>query len=182
MQMRSASERASASSERGTLALSAVTATARSPSAKWAAWATTVLSIPPLNATAAPGISPRIASNRSRFAANSPLMPNLERPVFIIRYRAPIAPDEDLTHRRNWIIPSPFRKSGRIMRRLAQILLVLTLGSGGWALPQARDSTVVARASSYDSSNEMFLRTDHPGPEAYARLFETVLDVIDQDF
>jgi hypothetical protein len=68
------------------------------------------------------------------------------------------------------------------MRRFAQILLVLTMASGGCALPQARDSTVVARASSYDSSNEMFLRTDHPGPEAYARLFETVLDVIDQDF
>jgi hypothetical protein len=68
------------------------------------------------------------------------------------------------------------------MRRFAQILLLATLASGGCALPQARDSAVVARASSYDSSNEMFLRTDHPGPEAYARLFETVLDVIDNDF
>src|SRR5262245_19471015 len=71
MPMRAASSRASSSSARGTLALSPVTATARSPSASRAARATTVLSIPPLNATAAPGISPRIASSRSRLHANS---------------------------------------------------------------------------------------------------------------
>ncbi len=68
------------------------------------------------------------------------------------------------------------------MRRLAQVVFLLALASGGCALPQSRSSSLIARGSSCDTSNEMFLRTDHPGPEAYSRLFETVLDVVDNDF
>src|SRR5437763_9157899 len=73
MPMSRASSRAVASSDRGTLALSAVTATVRSPSARNAAFATTVLSMPPLNATATPGTSARTASKQSRLAASSGL-------------------------------------------------------------------------------------------------------------
>src|SRR5581483_1629219 len=71
MPMSRASSFASASSDRGTLGLSAVTATARLPRARNAALATTVLSLPPLNATATPGSPPRTARSRSRFAASS---------------------------------------------------------------------------------------------------------------
>src|SRR5205814_1361669 len=52
-----------------------VTATARAPSARCAAFATTVLSMPPLNATATPGSSRNTAKSRSRlvlrFASSS---------------------------------------------------------------------------------------------------------------
>src|SRR5262249_26819077 len=54
MPIRAASRQASSNSARATLGLSAVTATARSPSAMRAALATSVLSIPPLKATATP--------------------------------------------------------------------------------------------------------------------------------
>jgi hypothetical protein len=40
----------------------------------------------------------------------------------------------------------------------------------------------VVRAQSPDTHNEMVLVTDAPGPEAYAFLFERILDVIDDDF
>lgn len=40
----------------------------------------------------------------------------------------------------------------------------------------------VVRAQAPDTSNEMVLVTDSPGPEAYAFLFERILDVIDDDF
>src|SRR5262245_31934786 len=71
MPMRWARAIASAVSARGTLGLSAVTATARSPRATWAALATTVLSMPPLNATATRPRPRRISSKRSRLAARS---------------------------------------------------------------------------------------------------------------
>src|SRR5438093_7255461 len=66
-----ARSRAPAISERGTLALSAVTAMAWSPSAKCAALATTVLSMPPLKATATLFRLRRISSNRSCLASSS---------------------------------------------------------------------------------------------------------------
>src|SRR5262249_14842387 len=56
---------------RGTLGLSAVTATAWSPSARKAALATTVLSIPPLKATAHEPSARRTSSKRSSLAASS---------------------------------------------------------------------------------------------------------------
>jgi hypothetical protein len=68
------------------------------------------------------------------------------------------------------------------MRRIGQVALMLAITSGGCAMPSTRESPAIVRANSYDTSNEMLLRTDHPGPEAYSRLFETVLDVIDNDF
>lgn len=40
----------------------------------------------------------------------------------------------------------------------------------------------IVRSQSPDTSNEMILATDTPGPEAYAFLFERILDVIDDDF
>jgi hypothetical protein len=71
---------------------------------------------------------------------------------------------------------------GLSMRRIGQAALILAITSGGCALPSTRESPVIARANSYDTGNEMLLRTDNPGPEAYSRLFESVLDVIDNDF
>src|SRR5262245_62018786 len=71
MPMRRASSCASAISARGTLGLSAVIATARSASARCAAIETTVLSMPPENATATRFRLRRISSNRSRLAATS---------------------------------------------------------------------------------------------------------------
>ena len=56
---------------RATLGLSAVTATAWSPSASRAALATTVLSTPPLNATATRAIWHRLARSRSFLASSS---------------------------------------------------------------------------------------------------------------
>lgn len=60
--------------------------------------------------------------------------------------------------------------------------MMLAVAGGGCAMPSTRGTSVLARGVSYDTSNEMLLRTEHPGPEAYARLFELVLDVIDDDF
>ncbi len=40
----------------------------------------------------------------------------------------------------------------------------------------------VVRAQFPDANNEIVLATDSPGPEAYAFLFERILDVIDDDF
>src|SRR5262245_22810767 len=71
MPMRRASSCASPISARGTLGLSAVIATARSPSARCAAIATTVLSMPPENATATRFKLRTMSSNRSRLAATS---------------------------------------------------------------------------------------------------------------
>jgi hypothetical protein len=69
-----------------------------------------------------------------------------------------------------------------MMRRIGHIGFLLAVMGGGCAMPSTRGTPIVARASSYDTGNEMLLRTDHPGPEAYARLFESVLDVLDDDF
>ena len=55
----------------GTLALSAVTATAFLPRARNAAWATRVLSMPPLNATAVLPSPPSMFRRQSRLAASS---------------------------------------------------------------------------------------------------------------
>jgi len=61
-------------------------------------------------------------------------------------------------------------------------LSMLLLAVGGCAGPRGADSPLLARANPFDTSNEIVLATDRPGPEAYALLFERVLDVIDDDF
>jgi hypothetical protein len=68
------------------------------------------------------------------------------------------------------------------MRKAAWVALIMALAGGGCAMPTTRQTPYIARGSGYDTSNEMLLRTDRPGPEAYARLFEAVLDVLDDDF
>src|SRR5262245_19366412 len=62
---------ASSISDRGTLALSAVTAILPSPNAKNAALATTVLSMPPLNATTTRRQARRISNKQSRLVISS---------------------------------------------------------------------------------------------------------------
>lgn len=66
------------------------------------------------------------------------------------------------------------------MRR-AWLALVLLAG-GGCLAPRGSESPLLARANPYDTTNELVLQADQPGPEAYAFLFERVLDVIDDDF
>lgn len=61
-------------------------------------------------------------------------------------------------------------------------LAVLLLAGGGCVAPRLQDSPLLARANPYDTGNELVLATDQPGPEAYAFLFERVLDVIDDEF
>src|SRR5437763_8838998 len=96
MLMCPANRRASATSARGTLALSAVTATARSPRARKAALATTVLSMPPLKATATPSAHARkTARRRSAFAAVSDGTAVMRGPAGG-EYRQYIAPGDGL--------------------------------------------------------------------------------------
>jgi hypothetical protein len=67
------------------------------------------------------------------------------------------------------------------MRRVGWLALGLALTAGGCVAPRA-PTPLLARANPYDTENEMVLATDQPGPEAYALLFERVLDVLDDDF
>jgi hypothetical protein len=67
------------------------------------------------------------------------------------------------------------------MRRLGWLALLLA-SCGGCLAPGARPAPMIARASPFDTSNEMVVLTDHPGGEYYAFLFERILDVIDDDF
>lgn len=66
--------------------------------------------------------------------------------------------------------------------RMRWLALVLLAASGGCATTRLPDTPLLARANPYDTSNELILATQQPGPEAYAFLFESVLDVIDDEF
>jgi hypothetical protein len=66
--------------------------------------------------------------------------------------------------------------------RCALWLALAAAMAGGCVAPRMSDSPMLARANPYDTENEMIVRTDQPGPEAYARLFERVLDVVDDEF
>src|SRR6516165_10277076 len=67
------------------------------------------------------------------------------------------------------------------MRQGAWLACVLALAAGGCLAPRS-PAPLMARANPYDTENEIVLNTDQPGGEAYALLFERVLDVLDDDF
>ena len=67
------------------------------------------------------------------------------------------------------------------MRQAAWLVAGLALAAGGCLAPSA-PTPLLSRANPYDTENEIVLATDQPGGEAYALLFERVLDVVDDDF
>lgn len=66
------------------------------------------------------------------------------------------------------------------MWRFAALAALLALG--GCVAPRGRESPLLARGSPLDTDNQIQFLTDHPGGEAYAVLFEKILDVLDDDF
>jgi hypothetical protein len=68
------------------------------------------------------------------------------------------------------------------MKSVGRLALGLVLLAGGCAAPRMPTTPLLARANPYDTENEIVLQTDQAGPEAYALLFERVLDVLDDDF
>jgi len=67
------------------------------------------------------------------------------------------------------------------MKKAAWLAMGLALAAGGCLAPSA-PTPLLSRANPYDTENEIVLATDQPGGEAYALLFERVLDVVDDDF
>ena len=62
------------------------------------------------------------------------------------------------------------------------VLLAALLAVGGCMVPSGRQSPLLARGSPFDTDNQIQFLTDNPGGEAYAVLFEKILDVVDDDF
>ena len=73
------------------------------------------------------------------------------------------------------------RRSGGAMRRIL-LALVAAVGVGGCMRPALRENPLLARANPADTSNEILLTPNDPGPDAYATLFEKVLDAVDDSF
>ena len=67
------------------------------------------------------------------------------------------------------------------MRR-SVIAAMLMAAASGCLSPRARESPLWARGSPFDTSNQIEIQTDQPGADAYAVLFEKILDVVDDDF
>jgi hypothetical protein len=65
---------------------------------------------------------------------------------------------------------------------MRRVWLLVALVGAGCALPRWDESPLLARANPFDTGNECMLPSDQPGPEAYAFIFERVLDVLDDDF
>jgi hypothetical protein len=61
-------------------------------------------------------------------------------------------------------------------------VLLAVLLAGGCMPPRGRESPLWARGSPFDTDNQTQFLTDNPGGEAYALLFEKILDVLDDDF
>jgi len=67
------------------------------------------------------------------------------------------------------------------MRRIL-LAIVMAASVGGCMSNPLPDNPLLARADPFDTSNQILLTPANPGPEAYAVLFEKVLDSVDDIF